>query len=404
MTYEDILPLVNQMNTKLQNVSLEFKRYLYNDIEWKERLIGIKGFRGVGKTTLILQHIKECFPDNMQQVFYASLDDIWFRGHSLLELVGFLYSHNFTHLYLDEVHKYPDWSAVIKNIYDNYPAMHIVYTGSSMLEIDNSKVDLSRRQTVYTLEGMSFREYLKYEKVIDIKPIDLDELLKSHQNIAMKITSKTKVLQHFDKYLRVGHYPFCKDAPSEINLMGKMREIINLVVDCDMPAVEDFSYSTVQKTKQLLMAIAPNVPLVPNFSKLCQQLETNHQQCLKLLYTLDRANIVRVFTKRQKSYKHLTKPEKIFLHNSNLLYALTTSVDIGTCRETFMANQLSAVGETTIPEKGDFLFNGAVLFEVGGKGKDFTQIAGIPNSYLVVADIEVGIGNRIPLWMFGLLY
>ena len=404
MTYEDIIPLVNQFNARIANINLDFKRYLYDRIDWNDRLIGIKGFRGVGKTTLILQHIKENFADNTQLVFYASLDDIWFRKHSLTELAEFLYTHNYTHLYLDEVHKYPDWALSIKNIYDIYPSLNIVYTGSSMLEIDNSKADLSRRQTIYSLIGLSFREYLEYMDILKTKPIEIEELVLSHQNIAMKITSKVKVLAFFDKYLKTGYYPFCKNTSSEITYYAKLKEVINQVVESDLLAIEDVSYSTTLKIKQLLMAIAPNVPLVPNFSKLSQQLETNHQQCLKLLYQLDKAKILQIFTKQQKSYKHLSKPEKIFLDNSNLLYAISDHVDIGTCRETFVACQLANVGEITMPAKGDFMLDKKILIEVGGKGKDFSQIANEPNSYLALADVEVGIGNRIPLWMFGMLY
>lgn len=404
MTYEEVIPFVNHLKTKLSSIDLDFKRYLYNRIDWNDRLIGIKGFRGVGKTTLLLQHIKECFADNLQQVFYASLDDLWFRKHSLMELAECLYAHDYKYLYLDEVHKYPDWALSVKNIYDTYPSLNIVYTGSSLLEIDNSKVDLSRRQTFYSMEGMSFREYLEYMNIIHTIPIGIEELLKSHQDIAMNISSKAKVLLHFDKYLKIGYYPFCSNVSSEISYYEKLKEVINWVVEGDLLAVENVSYPTVLKIKQLLLAIAPNVPLVPNISKLSEQLETKSPQCLKLLYLLDRARIVRIFTKLQKSYKYLAKPEKIFLDNSNLLYAISDYVDIGTCRETFVASQLSVDNEITMPSNGDFLVDGKHLIEVGGKGKDFSQIADLPDSYLAVDNVEIGVGNRIPLWMLGLLY
>ena len=404
MEYDDLLLFVNQLNNRLKATSLTFKRFLYYDIDWRPRLIGIKGSRGVGKTTLLLQHIKESFAHNIQQVFFASLDDIWFRGHSLIDLAEYLSTHNYTHLFLDEVHKYPDWSVVIKTIYDSYPSLHIVYTGSSMLEIDNSKSDLSRRQTLYMLPGLSFREFLEFEGVLKMEPLTLKQILSSHQSVAMEVTSKIKVLPYFERYLRVGCFPFYKETFSEDEYYGKIRAMINLVVETDMPEVEDVSYSTVQKTIQLLMAIAPNVPLVPNISKLSQQLETNSPQCLKLLYTLDRANIIRVLSKQQKNYKHLSKPDKILLNNSNLLCALTARADVGTCRESFMAHQLATQGEVAVASKGDFLFKDTYLFEVGGRGKDYSQIADVENSFFAVADTEVGIGSRIPLWMFGLLY
>ena len=403
MEYQDILPLVNQFNNKLKTVDLTFKRYLHQKINWKARLIGIKGARGVGKSTLLLQHIKESFPDT-QKVFYASLDDLWFRAHDLLELVEYLYTHGFTHLFLDEVHKLNDWSRYIKNIYDSYPQLQIVYTGSSMLEIDHSKVDLSRRQMLYTMKGLSFREYLEFEGVGAFPVVSIEELLGSHLSIAMEIVSNTRVLQHFDRYLQMGCYPFYKESISMEDYHSRLREVANVVVESDMPAVEEITYATVQKAKQLLMVIAPNVPLQPNISRLSQELEVTPSQCLKILYLLDRAGLLLLLTKEQKDYKHLAKPGKIFLGDGNLMYALSSAVNLGTCRETFFANQLSAIGQLTMPEKGDFLLNGKYLFEVGGSSKDFRQIANIPDSYLVIDDVEIGHLNRIPLWMFGMLY
>ena len=393
MEYQDILPLVNQFNNKISGVNLNFKRYLHERINWNSRLIGIKGAKGVGKSTLLLQHIKETFPD-LQHVFYVSLDDLWFRTHSLATLTEYLYTHGITHLFLDEVHKYEDWSLSIKNIYDNYPKLHIVYTGSSMLEIDHSKVDLSRRQALYTMVGLSFREYLEFEGILAFPAVSLEELLRSHLRIAMSIVSQTSVLQHFDRYLQTGYYPFYRDTDSVTDYHSRLREVVNVVVESDMPAVVDITYATVQKAKQLLMVIAPNVPLMPNISKLSRELEVTPSQCLKILYLLDKAGLLFLLTKEQKDYKHLSKPEN----------ALSSTVNLGTCRETFFANQLSAIGDLTMPEKGDFLLDKRYLFEVGGSSKDFRQIANIPNSYLAIDDIEMGHQNRIPLWMFGMMY
>lgn len=340
----------------------------------------------------------------MQKVFYASLDDLWFRAHDLMDLVEYLYSHGFTHLFLDEVHKLSDWSRYIKNIYDSYPQLHIVYAGSSMLEIDHSKVDLSRRQMLYILRGLSFREYLEFEGVGAFPIVSIGELPGSHSSIAMEIVSHIRVLQHFDRYLQMGHYPFYKESTSVADYHSRLREVINVVVESDMPAVEEITYATVQKAKQLLMVIAPNVPLQPNISRLSQELEVTPSQCLKILYLLDRAGLLLLLTKEQKDYKHLAKPGKIFLGDGNLMYALSSTVNLSTCRETLFANQLSAIGQLTMPEKGDFLMDGKYLFEVGGSSKDFRQIASIPDSYLAVDDVEIGHLNRIPLWMFGLLY
>ena len=400
---EQISYLVKIFQRKLAATPMSFFRYLYPVIDWDDTLIGIKGPKGCGKSTLLLQHIKESFSDT-QKVFYASLDDLWFRAHDLLELVEYLYTHGFTHLFLDEVHKLNDWSRYIKNIYDSYPQLNIVYTGSSMLEIDHSKVDLSRRQMLYTMKGLSFREYLEFEGVGAFPVVSIEELFSSHLSIAMEIVSNTHVLLHFDRYLQMGCYPFYKESISMDDYHSRLREVANVVVESDMPAVEEITYATVQKAKQLLMVIAPNVPLQPNISRLSQELEVTPSQCLKILYLLDRAGLLLLLTKEQKDYKHLAKPGKIFLGDGNLMYALSSTVNLGTCRETFFANQLSAIGQLTMPEKGDFLLDGKYLFEVGGSSKDFRQIANIPDSYLAIDDMEIGHLNRIPLWMFGMLY
>ena len=396
-----VKPIVDSFYMKLAATNLKFKRYLYNRINWETRLIGIKGARGVGKTTLMLQHIKEHFPKT-NDTLYVSLDNLWFKTHTLEELVAYEYAHGVTHFFLDEVHKYPDWSITIKNMYDTYNDLYIVYTGSSMLEIDHSKVDLSRRQTLYTLRGLSLREYMEFEGVLTTAPIALNDLLEHHIEIAFDLFQQTKVLKHFSKYLESGYYPFYKDAKKDYLL--QLAEVANLVIDTDLPAVEEVTYSTVQKTKTLLMLIAQNLPLMPNINKLTVQLETGRDLCLKMLYALDRAELILLLTQKVKDYKHRITPEKIYLNNTNLMKAIAPVTDIGTIRETLFANQVAAVADITMPKKGDFLLDGKWLFEVGGQNKTFDQIANTPNSFLAIDDTEVGIGNKIPLWMFGFLY
>ena len=386
---------------RLSSTNLKFKRYLYDKINWETRLIGIKGSRGVGKTTLMLQHIKEHFPKK-SEALYVSLDNLWFKTHTLEDLVAYEHAHGVTHLFLDEVHKYPDWSISIKNLYDTYTDLYIVYTGSSMLEIDHSRVDLSRRQTLYTLHGLSLREYMEFEGVLTTEPFALNDLLERHVDIAFDLFQKAKVLKHFADYLERGYYPFYKDAKKDYLL--QLAEVANLVIDTDLPAVEDVTYSTVRKTKTLLMLIAQNLPLMPNINKLTVQLDTSRELCLKMLYALDRAELIQLLTENVKDYKHLITPEKIYLNNTNLMRALAIKSEIGTVRETFFANQTSAVATLTMPKKGDFLLDGTTLFEVGGQGKKFDQIKDIPNSYLAIDETEIGYGNKIPLWMFGFLY
>ena len=401
MDFNDIQPLLNVYHRKLVATDLRFKRYLYYQINWNVKLLGIKGARGVGKTTMLLQHIKETF-DNVDEVLYVSLDNLWFQNHKLEDLVEFLYTRGVTNMYFDEVHKYRNWTVLLKNFYDNYPDLNIVYTGSAMLAIDHSKIDLSLRQSLYTLHGLSFREYLEYEGVMKMDAISLENLFSGHVKYAMQITSQMKILKYFDEYLKKGYYPYYKEAADDY--LMRLGEVVRLVIDSDIPAVDDITYTTTQKIKKLLMVIAENVPLEPNVNKLAAQLETTRDQTLKMLYLLDRAAMLWLLTDKIKDYKHLTGPKKIYLNNTNLMYALTGNVSEGTMRETFFANQLGAISNVTMPKQGDFMANGKYLFEVGGSRKTFDQIADLPDSYLAIDDIEIGNGNRIPLWMFGCLY
>jgi predicted AAA+ superfamily ATPase len=407
MESSDIQLLYDDYHRRLDSIDLSFKRYLYGSINWDARLIGIKGPRGVGKTTMLLQRIKEAIP-NVDDAFYISLDNYWLLNNSITELVNYLYSHGATHIFFDEVHKFKNWSSLLKTLYDSYPDLKIVYTGSSLLEIDNSKTDLSRRQTLYTLRGLSFREYLEYEDIAKLKAVSLEEILKDHVRIAMQFGKGIKVLKYFDDYIDHGFYPFYKDAGRDYP--ARLAEVTNLVMESDLPAVENVEYSTVEKAKKLLATIAGNVPLQPNISKLCAELGTTRDLCLKLLYSLDKAGILNILTKQSKSYKHLQGPEKIYLDNTNLMSALCGRPNVGTARETFFANQVSVGHDLTIPVtskkdlSADFLVDGKYTFEIGGTGKTFDQIADLPDSYLALDGIVTGNGNRIPLWLFGMMY
>lgn len=397
----DLQPLFDNYHRKIAKIDLRFKRYLYTQINWNARLIGIKGPRGVGKTTMLLQHILDNEED-VDQTLYASLDDLWFSNHTLMELVDWANQHGIKRLYLDEVHRYDQWSANLKNIYDNYPDMSIVYTSSSLLIMDNSKVDLSRRQTLYTLYGMSFREFLSFENAIQIAPLSLDELLQHHVRYAMQITADTKVAPLFEAYQHHGYYPFYCESVEDFLI--RLREVVSVVIDTDMPAVESVSFETIQKVRRLLMIICERVPFEPNMSELWKQLATNNELGLRMLYALDKAQILGLLTSKTKNHKYLSKPDKIFLGNSNLMHALCAKVEKGNERETYFFSQLRVSNDLKYPKQGDFFVNDKYLFEVGGRKKSFEQIADIPNSFLAVDDTEVGFGNRIPLWMFGLLY
>lgn len=401
MEQSDLTPIINVYRRRIAEVKTDFKRYLYDKIDWRDRLIGIKGARGVGKTTLLLQYIKENVKDKNKAV-WVSLDNLWFKTNSLLDMVEYLYNQGVVLFFFDEVHKFKDWSLYLKNFYDNYPDIKIVYTGSSMLEIDNSKADLSRRQVLYTLGNMSFREYLEFSKILKINAVSIEDLLKNHIDIAMEITPEIKILKNFGDYLQYGCYPFSGEIKS--GYFTRLNSVIQLVLESDMPASTEISYSTVEKTKKLLMLIVGNVPFEVNISKLAEALETTRDNCLKMLYTLDKGNIISLLTKDTKNYKRLISPSKVYLYNTNLMYALSGKIDLGNLRETFFFNQLQLFFEVRYPKTGDFFVDGKYLFEVGGSSKTFDQIKNIPQSYLAIDNIETGFGNRIPLWMFGLLY
>ena len=386
----------------VQLTTTSFHRYLYNEINWDNWLIAIKGARGVGKTTMMLQRIKENFADNPGKALYVSLDNLWFANRSLTEVVEYHYNHGGTHLFIDEIHKYPAWQTLIKNITDEYPDLHIVFTGSSMLKIDKSQGDLSRRLRDYTLNVMSFREFLGFEGLTELPLVSLSELMTNHVRIAMQTTSDVKIIPLFEKYLKYGCYPFCKrdyDGFAE-----RLQKTIYTVLNEDAPAIEEITYPTIQKLMRMLMILAERVPQTPKMNELYAILETNREQGLRMLYLLQRAGLIHLLSTETKEFRSMMKPDKIYLHDTNLMYALSENANIGTLRETFFINQVSAVAKINYPRKGDFVVNGKHLFEVGGKNKKFTQIKDEPDSYLAVDDTEIGHGNRIPLWMFGLFY
>ena len=401
MEQAEIQPLYDSYHRKIAKVDLRFKRYLYSQINWKARIISIKGARGTGKTTMLLQHILENFED-IDQTLYASLDNLWFATHSLMELVDWADRHGISRLYLDEVHRYELWSQSLKNIYDDYPDMSIVYTSSSLLVLDNATVDMSRRQTPYTLYGLSFREYLELEGIFKTEAISLDDVLMHHVKKAMNIVGRIKVAPLFEAYLAHGYYPFYRESLEDFP--SRLRETVTVVIDSDLPAVENVTYETLQKTKKLLMIISEHVPFEPTMSELWRQLSTDNESGLKMLYALDKAQVLALLTAKTNNYKSLSKPDKIFLSNPNLMHVLCPKVDKGNERETFFISQLRVLHDVRYHKQGDFLIDNKFLFEVGGKNKTFEQIADVPNSYLAVDDTEVGSGCRIPLWMFGFLY
>lgn len=397
-------------NKLINNVKGDYKRSLFFEINWKQQLIEIRGSRGVGKTTLMLQKAKEYSSQNQESVLYLSLDDSYFYNHSLKETALEFTQYGGKYLFIDEVHKYPskhighDWSAEIKSIYDQLPELKMIYSGSSIIQIYKGNGDLSRRKSSYILNGLSFREYLGINSIIDFQAFDLDFILANHIDITSQIISELKILPHFKKYLEYGYYPFYSENPDQY--YKRIKNIVNLILEIDIPSVTDISFETISKIKKLLASISSTVPYTPNLTRLSNDLSIADLRTLyKYIGFLEKSELLSLLSAKAKGNKVLQKPEKIFLDNTNLVYALNqTSAKLGLIRETFFNNQIKYHHNVNYPQKGDFIVNDIFTFEIGGKNKNSKQIKDTKDAYLVLDDIELGFANTIPLWLFGFLY
>lgn len=381
---------------------MDFIRNLEAQINWKARLICIRGAKGTGKTTLMLQHIKKTFK-NLEKVIYVSLDNLYFSDHSLLDFVDSFAKHGGRFLFLDEVHKYPDWSRTIKNIYDDYPELHVAFTGSSLLEILNARSDLSRRALVYNLQGLSFREYLKLTADADFPILTLDEILKKNEKLSADIVSKIKPFEFFDDYLKFGYYPYFLEGIDDY--YTRLNETVNMILEVELPLLRKVEVAYIGKIKKLLSAIGKSAPFIPNTTELSSRIQIARQTLLQYFQYLEESKLIFQVFKKSRGLGNLEKPDKIFLENTNLMYLLGyIETNEGNVRETFAFNQLSHSHEVLFSEKSDFFVDKKFTFEIGGKNKKRKQIQDIPNSYILADDIEFGTDRRIPLWLLGFLY
>jgi len=395
--------LIAAYHNRLEQTNNDFVRFLTPGINWNNRLFAIIGARGTGKTTLLLQYIKQNV--DVSKAFYMSLDDLYFSTNRLVDVVKKLWQEGVTYFFIDEVHKYPyeTWAQELKNIYDSYPLVKVVFSGSSILNIYKGNADLSRRAISYELFGLSFREFLEFEGIKKIPVISLDDILKNHISITAEIIENIKILPLFRQYLQTGYFPYYKEDLQTYHL--RLLNTVNAVLETDLPAVEAIEFFSIQKLKRLLAVIATMAPFTPNMSALGGLVEIQRSNLPKSLNLLERARLLGLLRNEGKNLNSLSKPSKIFLDNPNLAYALgEKNTNTGNLRETFFYNQLKVVNEVTAAAKGDFTINGKYIFEVGGSSKNFSQIAGVPDSYLAVDDMEIGFGNKIPLWLFGFLY
>jgi len=386
----------------INETSLDFERYLLNELPWDRRLIGIKGSRGIGKTTLILQYIKKKYQQSNKAI-YVSLDDMFFAENTLLDFADMFVSKGGEHLFIDEVHKYSNWAVEIKNIYDYHPKLKVVFTGSSLLEILNARADLSRRALVFNMQGLSFREFLIFRHNIKLDIVSFEDILSNHTEIALDISKEIKPLEYFDEYLKTGYFPFFEGNQ---NLYYKqLQEIINMILEIELPLLRNTDISIVNKIKQLLLIVSKSVPFKPNVSSLSNKIQVTRKTILDYINYLNDAGIFKVIHKDSFGVSLLQKPEKLYLDNTNLAYMLAQDItDIGNVRETFFLNQVSNNHNLTYPSKGDFFVDDKFTFEIGGKNKTNKQIKDIENSYVVADNIEYGYDNTIPLWLFGFLY
>ncbi|ETZ24277.1 ATP-binding protein [Pedobacter sp. V48] len=386
---------------KLLRVPTQFKRYLATEIDWNNRLIGIKGARGAGKTTLMLQYAKLHLPQG-KETLYISLDSLYFTDNRLIDLADQFVMQGGKFLLLDEVHRYANWSQEIKNIYDDQPDLKIIFTGSSIMHINKAKGDLSRRAIMYELAGLSFREFLNFTLGTAFNTISFNDLISNHTVMAMNIVENMHPYEHFGNYLKYGHYPYFLE---NINLYPqKLAETISLAISIDLPAFHDISFKSIEKIRLLLHIIAESVPFKPNISKLSERVDISRNNLVQFIKYLEDMRIIRGLYPNTKGIGLLQKPEKIYLHHPNLQYALANEQsNIGNMRESFFINQIAKLGSVTYTAEGDFAFKNHI-FEIGGKNKTNKQVKHIENSFVAADEIEIGHNHKIPLWLFGFLY
>jgi uncharacterized protein len=396
-------PLYTFHANSIRQTSNTFVRFLYDNIHWDERMLALKGPRGAGKTTLMLQRIKYGLDLPSSKALYITADHYWFYTNTLYETAESFYLNGGRYLFIDEVHKYPRWSRELKNIYDGFPDLKIVFSASSALDIYRGEADLSRRVITYNLPGMSFREYLKLKGVLHRDSISLHHITCNHEHIAADIASKMQPLPYFREYLKYGYLPIIAESRIE-DIPGRLIQVINAVVESDLSYTESFDSGTANKIKKLLGVIAESAPFKPNISAIARKLDISRESANLWIAYLSNAGLLNTLSRDGKGVSTLQKPDKIFLENTNLSYALKQYPDFGSIRETFVMNQLTNAGlDVVLPESGDFLANGLHI-EVGGNNKSPKQLVGIEESIVVADDLEIGYGKKVPLWLLGFLY
>lgn len=398
--------LFERHDAYLTDVPMGYIRGLIKAIDWESRLIIIRGSKGVGKSTLIQQYIKQNFDADDRHVLYCSADTNYFATHTLTDVADNFVKIGGTHLFIDEVHKYPGWSREVKEIYDLYKSLHLVLSGSSLIQINDGQADLSRRAVQYDMPGLSMREFLKLDQGLDMEPVSLNTLLEHPNSYCSYVRSICHPLEHFKRYLQCGFYPFYFE--NKRNYFNQLEQVINYIIDVELTEHRSLDVANTRSIKALLQVIAQMTPYEVDIAKLSRTTSISRPTTLKYLKHLEEANLVRRMLSDMKRISDLQKPDKLYLDNTNLLYAIGSNhPDIGTVRETFMAQQLASAGHEVQYagfKSGDFKIDGKIIIEVGGADKGFSQIAGLESAYVAADDIQTALNNKIPLWAFAFLY
>jgi predicted AAA+ superfamily ATPase len=374
-----------------------FRRYLFSKIDFESKLIGILGQRGVGKTTLIRQIAQQYNLPN-SKMLYISADNI---QRTLSDIAIEFASFGGKLLIIDEIHKAHNFALELKTIYD-FVDIKVIFSGSSALELENSKVDLSRRSLFYELGSLSFREFLAIKFGIELEPLTLEEILENHQDMALSITAKFKPLEYFSYYKDYGAYPFFTEGELGYNL--RLNEIMNIILDSEVATIYNVDSDKINTIRKLLHLLCSSVPIELNIQNLAQSAGVSRNTLYSYLYYLKKANLIEIIGGNFRNKKLLNKPDKIYLDNINLYNILCSEQNIGSLRESFFVSQLKVAHSVKYSNIGDFKIDDNFIFEIGGKNKGFKQIKDVPNSFVVADDIEIGFGAKIPLWLFGFLY
>lgn len=387
--------LYRNFRLQLELTSTDFIRFLHDQIAWESRLIAIVGSRGVGKTTLLLQHIKKY--ENPEEVLYVTADDFYFTRHRLFDLAYQFYTQGGKKLFIDEIHKYKGWSTEIKNIYDQIPGLRIVYTGSSILDLEKGGADLSRRKVEYNLPGLSFREYINLTQGWQLSAYSLSDIIAGKVQFPYE---KERPLKLFKNYLQAGYYPFFQETEYRMRLSS----VVKLMVETDIPQFAEMNVASAFKLKKLLYALAQSVPFKPNYTRLERDLEISRNTLPDYLLYLEKAGLINLLREKASGMKVLEKIDKIYLNNTDIVYLLSdTTPDIGNVRETVFFAWMRVGHFITASPISDFEIDGRT-FEVGGRNKKQAQIKKAAEGYIVKDDIEYAYRNEIPLWMFGFVY